>query len=137
VYVRTSVAPAAIHRVTLGATGPPSTFTTTSLGGNNPFELEPMGGTLYFTSNDGGGGLELQKLVGNTITRVKDINPGAGGSSPGHLTATSTLLYFSATDGTNGYEIWASNGSAAGTNMVEDSPCAPPAPATWCCSRRT
>ena len=49
------------------------------------------GGTLYFTADDGGSGVELWRSDGTGAgTRlVKDINPGEGDSSPDSLIAYS------------------------------------------------
>ena len=50
---------------------------------------------------------------------VKDINL-SGSSNPQFLTDVNGTLYFSAADGVNGTELWKSDGTAAGTVMVED-----------------
>ena len=51
---------------------------------------------------------------------VKDINPGKDKSNPIYLTELNGQLYFSADDGADGYELWKSDGTEAGTVMVED-----------------
>src|ERR1700722_5634592 len=51
---------------------------------------------------------------------VKDIAPLATSSSPQSLTALNGALYFNANDGTHGYELWKSDGTAAGTVLLED-----------------
>jgi ELWxxDGT repeat protein len=70
---------------------------------------------------------------------VKDINPGSSltfyysgsygsytrtsvteGSYPWNLTNVNGRLYFTANDGTNGTELWTSDGTSAGTTMVQD-----------------
>lgn len=54
------------------------------------------------------------------LTLVKDIYPGYYGSSPDYLTAVGDQLFFTADDGTNGTELWMSNGTEAGTQLVEN-----------------
>jgi ELWxxDGT repeat protein len=41
-------------------------------------------------------------------------------SNPAHLTNVNGTLYFAADDGAHGYELWKSDGTTAGTTMVED-----------------
>ncbi|MFZ2197239.1 MAG: ELWxxDGT repeat protein, partial [Thermodesulfovibrionales bacterium] len=52
---------------------------------------------------------------------VKDINTvDSTGSSPQSLAEVNGITYFSATDGINGTELWKSNGTEAGTVLVQD-----------------
>ena len=51
---------------------------------------------------------------------LRDINLGAADSSPGELTNVNGMLFFTADDGVNGRELWKSDGTAAGTVLVED-----------------
>src|SRR5260370_26879046 len=52
---------------------------------------------------------------------VKDINPGTGWSSPAGLTNVNGTLFFVASDGTTkGSGLWKSDGTAAGTVLVEN-----------------
>ena len=51
---------------------------------------------------------------------VLDIDPGLGGSCPSNLTYVNGMLYFSANTPTYGTELWQSDGTAAGTTMVQD-----------------
>src|SRR5205807_403080 len=51
---------------------------------------------------------------------VKDINPGSLGSFPYHLANVNGTLFFAADDGTHGTELWKSDGTAAGTVLVQD-----------------
>ena len=50
--------------------------------GSNPQYLTNVGGTLFFTANDGINGTELWKSDGTAAgtVLVKDINPGSDGS---------------------------------------------------------
>jgi ELWxxDGT repeat protein len=51
---------------------------------------------------------------------VSDIVPGRASSSPAGLTSTGAALFFSAFDVTHGRELWTSDGTAAGTHLVQD-----------------
>ncbi len=97
-----------------------------------PGQFTAVGGSLYFTANDGTDGDELWKTDGTTAgtVLVADINPGSttdsygdvipNGSYPSHLTAFNGLLFFSASGGVHGRELWESNGTPAGTTIVAD-----------------
>jgi len=94
---------------------------------SDPQELTAVGGTLYFTADDGVGGRELWKSDGTPggTEMVADIFPDStdsvpNASDPQHLTAVGGTLYFTADDGTNGRELWVSDGTEAGTEMVKD-----------------
>jgi ELWxxDGT repeat protein len=80
-----------------------------------------MGGTLYFSANDGKDGRELWKSDGTAAgtVMVKDIKSGGKGSYPGGMTNVNGMLLFSA-DGGQGLELWKSDGTAAGTVLVKD-----------------
>jgi len=53
---------------------------------------------------------------------VKDIRPGPDPSfrGPGYLVNGGGLLFFTADDGLAGTELWRSDGTTAGTVLVED-----------------
>jgi ELWxxDGT repeat protein len=92
---------------------------------SNPADLTNVNGTLFFMADDGVHGTELWRSNGSApgTVLVKDINPG---SAPGlffmTLTNVNGTLFFSANDGfkVHGVELWRSNGTAAGTVMVND-----------------
>jgi ELWxxDGT repeat protein len=96
--------------------------------GSFPGPLANVNGTLYFSADDGTNGRELWTSGGTPAgtTLVEDsvpgggINPGATGSDPNHLTNVNGTLFFSADEGTNGRELWKSDGTPAGTTLVED-----------------
>ena len=51
---------------------------------------------------------------------IKDIQPGPIGSSLSHLVDVDGTLFFTADDGVTGNELWKSDGTEAGTMLVED-----------------
>ncbi|MBA4106987.1 MAG: hypothetical protein C0485_14660 [Pirellula sp.] len=92
-----------------------------------------IGGTLFFYANDGVHGLELWKSDGTEegTNLVKDIRVGSSssyvGTNPYPYAATNNsainvggILYFGANNGTHGIELWRSDGTEAGTYMVQD-----------------
>jgi ELWxxDGT repeat protein len=79
--------------------------------GSFPVDTTNVGGTLFFTADDGTHGHELWRSDGTAAgTRlVRDIKPGAVDSypySPYDLTNVGGTLFFSADDGVHGYELW-------------------------------
>ncbi len=93
-----------------------------------PYDLTPMGGSIYFGGSTVGRGAELWRLVDSSppsFALVKDINPaqypdGTGaGSAPMGLTAIDGFLYFSAHDGVRGRELWRSDGDLD-TRLLKD-----------------
>jgi ELWxxDGT repeat protein len=51
---------------------------------------------------------------------VADIWPGPEYSIPGQFLGAGGTLFFVANDGTHGREPWISDGSAAGTRIIDD-----------------
>lgn len=94
--------------------------------GSTPYNLTPLGNTLFFTAIDGGpsgygGPRELWKSNGTAAgtVRITNFKQGFGGVGGG-LTVLSGTLFFVADDGVNGLELWKSDGTAAGTRLVKD-----------------
>lgn len=91
-----------------------------------PSSLTAVGGTLFFAAEDGEHGAELWRSNGTAAgtVMVKDIAPSTGypvsSSSPDHLTDTGGRVFFAASDDVHGRELWRSDGSRAGTVLVED-----------------
>jgi ELWxxDGT repeat protein len=105
------------------------TLMVKDLNGANPGDpdwLTNVNGTLFFTASDiGEEESELWKSDGTEAGTVMVKNIYEGGSpgdssNPMHLTAAGNLLFFTADDGVHGRELWKSDGTEAGTVMVED-----------------
>jgi ELWxxDGT repeat protein len=92
--------------------------------------LTDVGGTLFFAPFKEPFGRELWKSDGSATgtVLVKDINPGTEDGFCSHLYSSrcfnlfnaSGTLYFDAHDGIDGYELWQSDGTAIGTEMIQD-----------------
>jgi ELWxxDGT repeat protein len=96
-------------------------------GDSFPDGLIDVGGTLFFSAFTPDSGRELWKSDGTApgTVRVKDIRPGVESSTlddyrNGLAAAVGGTLFFVANDGTAGNELWRSDGTAAGTVLVED-----------------
>ena len=89
-----------------------------------------LNGKVYFSADDAIAGRELFVTDGTQTgtTLVKDINPGGDGSYPtvgyspglGQFAVLSGKVYFAADDGTNGEQLWRSDGTSAGTAIVDN-----------------
>jgi trimeric autotransporter adhesin len=88
-----------------------------------------FGDVVLFAADDGVNGSELWRSDGTAAgtTMVKDINPGNAedppdpdSSDPTQLTVVGGTVYFVANDGVTGPELWKTDGTAAGTTLVED-----------------
>ncbi|SKB66117.1 Por secretion system C-terminal sorting domain-containing protein [Soonwooa buanensis] len=55
-----------------------------------------------------------------SLVLVKDIRPGSSSGNAANFITYNNKLYFSATDGVSGTELWESDGTEAGTKMVQD-----------------
>jgi ELWxxDGT repeat protein len=94
----------------------------------SPLYLTNVNGTLFFQANDGTHGQELWESNGAAAgtALVKDIYPGISrygrpnSSYPKSLTNVNGTLFFQANDGIDGVELWRSDGTAAGTELVQD-----------------
>lgn len=124
----------AVNRAVLasaGAEGPAPDYRATPSTATFLADLTAVNGTLFFTARDATRGMELWKSDGtaNGTVLVKDIYSGnsvVGGrtmpnsSRPSGLARVGNLLYFTADDGVRGRELWKSDGSAAGTVLLQD-----------------
>ena len=100
-------------------------------GFSQPAFLGKIGGIVLFSAATSANGRELWRTDGTAAgtSLVADIRPGTGGaftsnSSPfprnADAVAAGGRVFFSADDGVHGYELWASDGTAAGTALVQD-----------------
>ena len=51
---------------------------------------------------------------------LRDASPGSFGSDPSQLANVAGLLVYAANDGVNGVEPWVSNGTEAGTRILQN-----------------
>jgi ELWxxDGT repeat protein len=91
-----------------------------------PRHLTSVGGRLFFAADDGVHGHELWTSDGTAAGTklVKDIVPGSGRSpetAPLDLTNINGTLFFTANDSIHGRSLWKSDGTAAGTVVVNNS----------------
>ena len=93
-----------------------------------PAELTNVAGTLFFTTDDDTHGRELWRSDGTEAGTylVRDIRPGSRDDydHPSALTGVDGRLLFAADDGArdggHGAELWTSDGTEAGTHLVDD-----------------
>jgi ELWxxDGT repeat protein len=83
------------------------------------------GGRFFMIADDGVNGKELWVTDGTSAGTfmVKNINAAAASSFAGsndNYLYTKYRFYFGANDGTNGIELWESDGTNAGTNIVQN-----------------
>jgi ELWxxDGT repeat protein len=93
--------------------------------GSYPSSLTNMNGTLFFSAFDGTGyGLWESDGSATGTVLLADIDTGRFYSNPKYgpkyLVNVNGTLFFQAYDDTHGKELWESNGTAAGTSLVDD-----------------
>ncbi|MFY0574942.1 HYR domain-containing protein [Cystobacter fuscus] len=100
--------------------GPHAWFTGT------PGSLTEMNGRLFFLNNDGVHGFEpwtSDGTPGGTLP-VKDVAPGLSSAIAGQQRllplGPGGPLVFSASDGLSGLELWSTDGTEAGTSLLQD-----------------
>lgn len=80
-------------------------------------------GRVYLSLVQPGSGLELAVVqVAFGQIETIDLEPGPGGSSPDDLVAIGAKVLFAAFTSAHGRELWASDGTAAGTTVLEVRP---------------
>lgn len=87
----------------------------------NPTLLTVCGDLLYFFGEEAPHGYELWAFDGQLPFMVRDIVPGSesGVVSP-FIMAFEDRVFFAAYTAANGVELWSSNGTALGTQQVQD-----------------
>ncbi|MEY2425920.1 MAG: hypothetical protein QOI61_1492 [Actinomycetota bacterium] len=94
---------------------------------SDPNSFTVFGDIVLFVANDTAAGIELWKTDGTAAgtTRIKDINPGIddalGVGSP-ELTVFGPMVLFKAYNPTEGSELWRTDGTAAGTTLIDLAP---------------
>ena len=96
--------------------------------GANPLNVTKFGNFVYFSASNGSVGRELWRSDGTEAgtVLVKDVLPGVGSGlyPPSYSRAQWQILgdklYFPGDDGVTGRELWATDGTAAGTQLVAD-----------------
>lgn len=91
-------------------------------GGSNAGRFIAFGETVLFSAGgpEGTAGTEFWRLEDGGASLLLDIRPGDEGSLPFRLAIRGDTLFFEADDGIHGREIWRTDGSPAGTMLVED-----------------
>ena len=92
---------------------------------SSPRDLTASGGRLFFTADDGVNGRELWVSTGNSAGTVMltDFRNGSDRSASldiRDLRDIDGVLCFTADNGTDGRELWISDGTPAGTRMIND-----------------
>jgi len=106
---------------TAGTPNNPNLDLVGGLGSSNPSELTVANNLLFFAATTINGGRELWSVnLANGAAQVKNIAPNSMGSFPQALTTVGNLLFFTADNGSNGRELWKSDGTEAGTKMIQD-----------------
>lgn len=89
--------------------------------GSEPRWLTAAGDTLFFAADDGSHGRELWRWrPSEAAALVADLVSGPGSSVPQELAGVDGFLYFSAFRPETGVELWRSDGTEAGTVLVQD-----------------
>ncbi|WP_442506649.1 ELWxxDGT repeat protein [Novipirellula sp. SH528] len=97
---------------------------------NSPGFIASFGDVVLFGATDGVNGLELWKTDGTDAgtsmvadIRTGEISPGNPASGFfGKLTVSGSFAYFTGNNGTSGIELFRTDGTAAGTQLLEIAP---------------
>lgn len=87
---------------------------------SSPQDPEWLGGTLFFTADDGVLGAELWKSDGTAAgtSLVKDLCAGPCSANPREKAMAGGLLFFAADDGAGAVGVWKSDGTESGTVLL-------------------
>ena len=95
-------------------------------GSSEPLRLIEFQGKCYFVADNGTNGAELWKSDGRALgtVMVKDIDPTTGSPSnfffvPRAFTVLGSRMLFRATDPKTGRELWVTDGTTAGTTVLD------------------
>lgn len=93
--------------------------------GSFPEALTASGGRLFFIADNGVDGPELWVTTGSSastvmLTDFREGNDRSASLDISDLRDIDGVLCFTADDGSNGRELWISDGTAAGTRMIND-----------------
>jgi len=95
---------------------------TKGFGQYGPYAFADVGGTLFFTADDGIHGYELWTSDGTAegTRQVRDIHQGPGDSWLQSPVGSNGLVFFTANDGGHGPELWRSDGTSSGTILLRN-----------------
>ncbi|MBK8099522.1 MAG: hypothetical protein IPK26_20630 [Planctomycetes bacterium] len=84
----------------------------------SPFatRLTTFAGECYFST---AADRELWRTNGTAPATILEVRPGPLGCAPNSFVAGNGYLWFSADDGSNGRELWRTDGTMAGTSMLD------------------
>ena len=121
----TAAGTALVKDIYPGSTGSNPDILLPYKSGSDNYMQTLFGGKFFFTADNGTNGIELwiSDGTGGGTTLIKDINPGIGNAIQLFGTDffhTFFKFYFVADNGTNGQELWQTDGTGAGTSMVQD-----------------
>ena len=93
----------------------------TGASSSSPLKITAVGSTIFLTADDGTNGREPWIFdPGTGVATLLEVNPGSDSSFASDFTLVGDRVYFSAQDGVNDFELWRTDGTALGTERVED-----------------
>ena len=92
----------------------------TASGGSAAWNLTNVGGTLFFSANDGSNGPALWKTDGTVAGTVLIIPNIVTANAPGMYAVLNNKLYLQVNESSTGSELWVTDGTTAGTHIVKN-----------------